>query len=84
MYEDEDACEKGPELSAYGLAIQLLAAGIQPYLIPIEDDLHVIATKPTDRESLSQLISPDGDTRDGYMVAVMKMVRHGIEEEAYT
>ena len=69
--------------SAYAYAVALLDAGIQPYLIPVDGELHVVACKPTDRGSVSQMINQDGDVRDGYMVCAMGNVRKWVDEEAF-
>jgi hypothetical protein len=73
-----------PEATAYAVAIELLSKGVQPFCVLIDDDLHVVACKPTNRVSLAQMINIDGKIRDGYMVSCMKLVRDAIEEEALT
>lgn len=79
MYED-DEIETLP--NAYDYSIALLARGIMPVLIPVGDDLHVLACRPTCRDSLAQMINPDGDIRDAFMVQACVSLKAAIEEGA--
>jgi len=72
------------EPSAYALSLALLAKGIQPYCVVVDDELHVLACMPDSEASLAQMINTDGSIRDGYMVGVMKVLCDAIEEEALT
>lgn len=82
MYEDDEPEELEP--SAYAIALALLARGVQPFCISVDDELHIVATQPTDKVSLAQMINSDGNIRDAYMASVMKLVRDALEEEALT
>jgi hypothetical protein len=78
MYDEDDEVETLP--NAYSYAVALLDQGVMPVCIPIGDELHVLACRPTDRESLAQMINPDGDTRDAFMVQACVSLKTAIEE----
>ncbi len=65
--------ETEPEV--YELAIGMLLAGTMPVCVPFEDSLHVIAVRPTSRDTLSLMINPSERLRAKLAISVIKAIR---------
>lgn len=69
MFDDEEPVD------AYSEAIRMLAQGAMPFIIPLEDELHVVSIVPTSRAVLANMIDDREWVRLRFMTQTAVAVR---------
>ncbi len=67
--------EPDTTINAYACAVEMLLAGTMPVCVDFEDSLHVIAVRPTSRETLALMINPNQRQRAKLAISVIKAIR---------
>jgi hypothetical protein len=67
-------------MNAYDTALESLMAGAMPFIVEVDDGIHVMSVVPTSRSTLACMINPDERTRMKFMVNVAVALKRAAEE----